>query len=435
MSNEKKRRRRGERADRRIQVTLTLGRRPDGKPDRKSFYGRSRAEAEALRDAYKRDLEDGMAASADEMTVERWVDIWYEKYQKPRINPLYEQGYCVNVKRLKAAFPDRLLKSVREADLQAALYAVADMSASTIDKYMSVIHNVFRRAKRNKLIRDDPSEDLFVPEGSEGTHRAIEKWESECILLHWSEHRAGLWAMLMLLCGLRRGEMMALDWSNVDLKNSRLRVAAAAVVNVNQTVINDQTKSPAGMRTLPICTPLFDALSAIPPEQRNGLVCVSAGEKQLSQSGFRRGWDGFNLAMQRILNGEDPKQQGRRESLDKKIERAKAAGREYIVFSVRAHDLRHTFATALYDAGVPVKAAQYYLGHADIRMTLDLYTHLSAEKEKRAQSQMKGYLDSWLPNSDNRRSPMQISGFDLTQVVKTWSSPDYDDGKPLEIKG
>jgi hypothetical protein len=99
-----------------------------------------------------------------------------------------------------------------------------------------------------------------------------------------------------------------------------LRVAAAAVVNVNQTVINDQTKSPAGMRTLPICTPLFDALSAIPPEQRNGLVCVSAGEKQLSQSGFRRGWDGFNLAMQRILNGEDPKQQGRRESLDKKIE-------------------------------------------------------------------------------------------------------------------
>ena len=66
------------------------------------------------------------------------------------------------------------------------------------------------------------------------------------------------------------------------------------------------------------------------------------------------------------------------------------------LFSFTAHDLRHTYATALYDAGVPVKAAQYFLGHADIRVTLDLYTHLSKERESASRNQMVEYLDSWI---------------------------------------
>ena len=70
--------------------------------------------------------------------------------------------------------------------------------------------------------------------------------------------------------------------------------------------------------------------------------------------------------------------------------------KERKVFSFTAHDLRHTYATALYDAGVPVKAAQYFLGHADIRITLELYTHLSKERESASRLQMVKYLDKWL---------------------------------------
>lgn len=433
MSAEKKRRRRGERADKRIQVTLTLGRRPDGKPDRKSFYGRTRAEAEALRDAYKRDLEDGMAADAGEITVEAWVDTWYAKYQKPRIDPAYEAGYLVHVKRLKNALGKRPIAGIREADLQAALFEIADMSNSSIEKYHSVIAHVFRRAQRNKLIRDNPAEDLIIPDGTEGSHRALEKWETDCILTNWHLHRTGLWAMLMLLCGLRRGEMMALDWSSVDMGARYLTVCASAVVESNQTRIDDDTKTDAGMRILPICKPLYTALSAVPEADRVGLVCRSAAGKQMSDSAFRRGWAGFNLAMQRVLNGEDVNQAGRRVTLASKIEKAEDEGRTYILFSVRAHDLRHTFATALYDAGVPVKAAQYYLGHADIRMTLDLYTHLSKEREKRARSQMTGYLDAWL--EDMQKSPRKLlfGDLEMSRVVKTWSDGNASSGELIDI--
>ena len=99
----------------------------------------------------------------------------------------------------------------------------------------------------------------------------------------------------------------------------------------------------------------------------------------------------WRIMLERILNGEPPTQRGRRTD----IERRKAAREKQLPpkerkqFSFTAHDLRHTYATALYDAGVPVKAAQYFLGHADIRVTLDLYTHLSKEREAASHASAK----------------------------------------------
>lgn len=394
MADEKKRKRRGERDDGRILVTLVVGRDDNGKIIRKYFYGRSRKEAEKKRDEYKRMQEMGLSADADDMTLNDWIDEWLRRY-KQDVNPNYVNNFMVQVNRLRAALGGRLIRSIREADLQGALYALKGMSSSSIDKYHTVIRQVFMRAKRNKIIPDDPAEDLTVPEGTVGTHRALEKWESEVILLHWSEHRSGLWAMLMLLCGLRRGEMIALDWSNVDMENRQIRVCEAAVVQTNQTQVVDRTKTTAGMRVLPICWQLYAALDSVPVADRVGRVCVSAKGEQLSESAFSRGWNGFNLAMTRILNGEPVLQPGRRTDLEKKRISDEIAAGTRKVFDVRAHDLRHTFATALYDAGVSVKAAQYYLGHADIRMTLELYTHLSKERENAERSQLVGFLDGW----------------------------------------
>lgn len=391
-----KRKRRGERTDGRIQVALAIGRKPNGKPKMKSFYGRTRAEAEAKRDAYKRDIEDGIDTGKDEMTVRDWVDFWYEKYQKPRMKPEYAETYIIYVNRLKKAIGEKKIKAVRESDLQSELNSVSDMSESTIDKYAAVIKKVFYKAKKNKILRDNPAEDLDVPSGTKGTHRALERWETDCILQNWREHRAGLWAMLMLLCGLRRSEMIALRWENVDLVSRKLKVCEVAVVRKNQTVVAERAKSEAGIRTLPICAPLLSALKSVPEAKRSGFVCVSAKGERLTQSAYDRGWDGFCSAMRHVLNGETVKQQGKKDDIEKKIAEAKEQNKEYILFSVLAHDLRHTFATALFDADVPAKAAQYYLGHADIRITLELYTHLSKERDKREQSRMTEYLDAWL---------------------------------------
>jgi len=393
-NDSRRRKRRGERADGRILVTLVIGYQPDGKPKRKYFYGRSRQEAERKRNEYVRLQEQGFTADADSMTVNDWIDEWLRRY-KSRLEAAYAVSFGYHVNRLRDALGDRLIRGVVEADLQESLDSIADMSASTITKYHSVICQVFSTARRNKIIRDDPSEYLDVPDGYAGSHRALERWEIDTIMANWDKHRAGLWAMLMLLCGLRRSEMIALDWRNVDLEHRQLHVREAAVVLKNQTYVKDRAKSPAGIRSLPISDPLYAALCAVPPERRVGQVCLSVQGKRLTESGFNRGWHGFCLAMQRICNGEDLDQRGRRKRLETRIAEAEAKGRQYVLFRVRSHDLRHTFATALFEAGVEPKAAQYYLGHSSIKMTLDLYTHLTKEYENRKRSELTGFLDEW----------------------------------------
>lgn len=404
MEEKKTRKKRGERKDGLIQVTYTDGYREDGKPNRISFYGKTRTEAERKREEYK--SRGSHRLSGDDITVAEWVRQFKAIYRS-KVNPAYLNIDDVPYNRLCEAVGDMVLSSVREADLQNALNQVAGMSESTIDKYQQAIKRVFLRAVKNNLIASSPATDLIIPEGTKGTHRALDRWETDCIIQNWQKHRAGIWAMLMLLAGLRRGEMMGLRWENVNMERRTITVCEVAVVNKSATKIEARAKSAAGIRVLPICKPLLDALDHTPPEKRHGLICVSSKGLQLTESSFFRGWDGFNTAMQRFLNGEPLVQAGKRKSLEKKIEEAEERGEAYILFNVRAHDLRHTFATALFEAGIPAKAAQYYLGHADIRMTLELYTHLSQEKEKATNSQLTGFLDGWLKLSppDEKKGP------------------------------
>lgn len=389
-----KRKRKGERPDGLIQVSLQIGYKPDGRPDRKYFYGHSRAEAERKRDEYRASALVGAKFSKD-ITVSEWVSIFKQTY-RTRVNGAYLKMDDVPYNRLVKKLGKLRVADVTEVDLQKALNELAGMSYSTVDKYRQAMRRVFERARKNKIISENPADGLILPQFEKGSHRALERWEIEHILANWNTgaSHAGIWVLLMLLCGLRRGEMMALRWENVNLTARTLTVCEVAVIQSNRTIIEQRAKTDAGLRTIPICQALYAALMSYPESERNGLVCLSAKRKLLTESAVSRGLETFCKVMERILNGEPPTQRGRRTDIERKQATKKEPDRK--LFSFTAHDLRHTYATALYDAGVPVKAAQYFLGHADIRVTLDLYTHLSKERESASRNQMVEYLDSWI---------------------------------------
>jgi integrase len=389
----KKRKRKGERKDKRIQITYTDGVRPDGHPNRISFYGRTRTEALEKRERYKREKEQGLAHGERATTVNDWIARWQEAYS------VNVSDYAPYINRLKKDLGKKPIRSVSEADLVQSLSAYAGMSSSSALKYRMILKQIFHKAKKNQLIPEDPAEDLPLPDDvTTGTHRALAPWESECILNNWSVYHAGRWAMLMLLCGLRRGEMVALDWDAIDLESRKLTVKASASMRGSVTTVKDRTKTKAGARILPICEPLYQMLVQVPPEERTGPVCRSAKGERITQSSVDRCWKTYCNMMTRILNGEEPDQRGRRRDCvgDKYRSSSDDDGGERIVFSCLPHDLRHTYATALYDAGVDIKSAQYYLGHDDVNMTINLYTHLSKIKENEARSSLVNYLDKWL---------------------------------------
>lgn len=385
------RKRRGQRPDGYIQVSATVGRDKDGKNIRKYFFGRTRAEAEAKRARFIAELESGLRMDAATMLLSEWVDRWMSTYG------INKADYSPYINRLKADLGKHPIREIYELHLRKTLEeAYGGKSTSAATKYRMIIKQVFAKAKVNRIIQHDPADKLDLPKTTTGSHRALERWESELIMANWRVHRAGRWAMIMLLTGLRRGEMVALDWDAINLEKRTLTVSASAKFSGAEVIIKSGAKTIAGQRTLPICDPLYAMLADTPEDIRQGPACTIKGGRRITQAGISRGWKTYCRMLTRVANGEKPDQQGRRNDLKKKADVAPEPKKEKVLFSCTPHDLRHTFATALYTAGVDIKSAQYYLGHADVAMTINLYTHLSVERENQSRSALTDYLDKWL---------------------------------------
>lgn len=403
MSPEAKKKK-GQRKDGLIQRSLVIGRKQDGKLDRKYFYGKTAKEAEQKKEEFKARMKSGLDVVYDDITVSEWIDIWYQTYvlnarRKKPLSASTKAGYTSRIKQLKNAIGIMKMRDVRERHLQEALYNVNGKSKDAAAKYAGFVRRVFKKAKTNQVIANNPAEALDTPPGEKGHHRALQRWEVDFILQNWQVHRCGIWAITMILTGMRRGELVAQDWENIDMTNKRMSVTNSAEIDETLHFVDGPTKSEAGVRVLPICNMLFDALETIPAEKRIGKLCLNSSGKPVSPTAFRKGWLSFRRAMWRLYHGEKTNQQGRRTDIEQKklTPGATISKKEKApAFDWRTHDMRYTFATAMYDAGVPVKAAQYYMGHADIRLTLNLYTQLSAEKERESNAQLVSFLDTWL---------------------------------------
>lgn len=371
MSEPRKRKRKGERPDGRIQVTLTIGIDESGKPIRKSFYGSTRKEAEAKRNAYTDDVKAGLNPLHEDITLEDWIDQWIKLYD---IDMTWKQHYA---NRLKRDLGKVKLRDITEAHLYQSLHdGYNGKSTGAASAYRNFMRNLFRKAVKNHLITENPSDELDLPKTSANSHRALEQWEIDCLLKHHRLAYGGMLALFMLLTGTRRGECLALNWdTSIDMEHRLFHIHSIVdyYSDYEEAVVVNRTKTKAGVRSIPMCQALFDLLNEIPPHERHGLLFSTDG-KPINYPQFRVLWKQFLDAINNQLL-------------------SKAHG-QTLKFSCTPHDLRHTYATLLYDAGVDVKTAQSYLGHSSSKMTMELYTHLSKSRKNHSEELLLNYLNS-----------------------------------------
>lgn len=356
--------------DGRKRIRLDIGTDADGKRIRKAFTGRTLAECRAKRDAFLA-AQNASAAAAKPQTVTAWATTWRAVYGS---SAGYSQTRTVeiDVRRLCDHLGGMRLDAVQQVHIQAYAQSVAGYAKSTVQKIKATTNRIFAAAVANGYIARNPCDGVKWQHAGEGTHRFLEPWEIQTITAHWQDHHAGLWAMLMLYAGLRRGEALALRWDDID----------GGVIHVKQGVhfednapVTGAPKTPAAVRDVPLFAPIREALATVP--RTCAFVCTGAEGKPVTSSAWARGWVAFNHAMER------------------------AAGQQ---FSVRAHDLRHTFASMLYDAGVDIKTAQKLLGHASPEITMQIYTHLSDAREASSIGKMEAYL-SGMGHEMGHKSP------------------------------
>ena len=190
----------------------------------------------------------------------------------------------------------------------------------------------------------------------------------------------------MMLSGLRRGELAALTWDDVDLEGRTISVNKVIEYDPNGVPsLRHMTKSAAGMRVVDIPQRLADYMAQMP---RDGtLVISSAHGEVMTESAWAKLWRSY----MRELN----RKYGQRTAAD--LERMKSGKPgpktlDMTIPPITMHWLRHTFCTLLYLAGVDVVQACAQMGHADVSTTLRIYTHLDQVHKRRSVDKLDAYL-------------------------------------------
>jgi integrase len=301
-------------------------------------------------------LERGEGSSG--LTVDQWFRQWKATYKDPLgITPkslgLYAEKYNGYIRPAIGAMP---LAEVRDLDLQAILNTQAGKSYSHVSKLRMVMQELFRQARRSRLILYDPAEGLQLPDCVRGSHRSITPEEREHILAVAEDHPAGLWVRTILYSGLRPGEAAALTWADVDFDRNEIHVTKA--VESGSGAIK-APKTPAGVRDVPMRRELRELLWAARGEPA-APVFPNAKGRFRNASSARRLWDSFAKALDLHMGAE--------------VENGVIV-RHAIAPDLTPYCLRHTFCTDLQRAGVPINVAKELMGHANISVTANIYTH------------------------------------------------------------
>jgi integrase len=249
------------------------------------------------------------------------------------------------------------------SDVKKAYNSLAGYSYSYVSMYTQLIKAMFAAAVADRILLSSPCLSIKPLKAEAGTHRAIEEGERRLILQ--SGHRFTPAVMVMLYAGLRRGEVLALNVDrDVDFNAMTITVREAVRFDNNAPIISDP-KTEAGKRTIP----LLDVLAAV-LRPIHCLVAPSSTGGLMSETSVKKAWSSY-LVHLRTLGADQP-------------------------VRIRMHDLRHSFCTMLYDAGIDIKTAMKWMGHADQTMTLRIYTHLTAEKEAAAANKLRHAVNDHL---------------------------------------
>lgn len=296
---------------------------------RKYFYGKTKAEVLRKLAAFKDQREKGSLFSdvADAWDTEHREAVTYSGHQ----------AYSVAYRSAVSHFGDMPIKDItaKDIDLYIKRIAAQGYAKRTVQIHLTLFNLIFKYAMLRGECEYNPASVVSIPRGLKTTKRELPTSADIDIIKNSIDAPFGLFAYFILYTGLRRGEALALTYDDIDFDKKLIKVSRSLSWPVNAPVIKEP-KTEAGNRTVILLDVLADKLP-------RGKGYVFGGEKPMTQSTFVRAWERY----------------------------VKATG---ITFT--PHQLRHLYATILYEANIDEKLAQELMGHSSITVTRAVYTHI-----------------------------------------------------------
>ncbi len=343
---------------------------------RRTLYGRTRAETAAKLAKALANREDGFISDAGNLKVGEYLERWLKDSVEGNVGHRTLSNYQLQVRRhIVPALGGIKLKTLSPAHVQGFYRQKLDagLSHASVRYVHAVLHRALKQALRWGLVSHNATEAVDIPQLAREEVTALSPEQARSFLEAARGDRYECMYVVAVTAGLRRGEILGLRWADVDLEAATLRVARQLQRMRDRSGLRFATPKGGKGRTISLPPRAVEALRAHRARQ---------AEERLRAGSLYR--DGNLVFATQVGTPLEPSNIDRRSF--------KPLLREAGLPDVRFHDLRHTCATLLLSRGVNPKFVQELLGHADVGLTLNTYSHYIPSMGDQTALAMEGAL-------------------------------------------
>ncbi len=340
-----------------------MKKRPDGRwqkvktinGEKVTFYSRADTERKAIKD-----IENQMLEYTEKQRIKHSfkyiAELWNEEYRE-RISDI---NYRKNTKAAYECILDyfegyKNIKDITAVEINIFISKLISKQyfKKTVANYKCILNMIFQYALLNGYIIYNPVRDIRLPNNLPKTPRKLPTDEE---IKEIDKHYTGFDFLpyFLLYTGLRLSEALALSFEDIDLKNNTITVSKHMLFNNNKPIIENRTKTENSKRVVV----LLDRVKEKMP-QKKGLIFGNENGTPYTKIQLQRRWEKYQ--------------------------------KSYGV-TVTAHQLRHAYATMLFEAGVDLKDAQELMGHSDINLTRQIYTHIRDKRKDETVEKLNNFL-------------------------------------------
>ena len=314
---------------------------------------------------------------AENPLVWQYAQTWYKLYT-PRLSDSRKSDYAIAINRhICPIIGARHMLDVTPGDIADVMLACADLSRSSQDKIVCALKKIFAAGEKAGVVRANPCVDLRAGGKRAAEKEALTRQQMRTLEDAVAGTRIYPFVMIGLYAGLRREEILGLQWDCVHLDGAAPYISVRRALRWvhNQPVVSDELKSAAARRDVPIPPMLVGCLADQQRTATGDYVISSSDGQPWSMTAYRNAW---RYITRRQTGTAKRTEHGETVIREKKLGETVRNSRVRITidFAVTPHILRHTYITNLILSGANVKVVQYLAGHSKVETTLNIYTHL-----------------------------------------------------------
>ena len=357
---------------------------------RYTIYGTDLKEVQRkLRDA-KYEMDHGVYARPDRLTVDSWYKTWLKEYRENVVRETTIIGNEKCYKHVKPEIGHMKLQAVRPEHIQRILNKMKreGYSSGYIENTRQTMNMIFHQAAMNGIIIINPVEKSILPkvesEERNPRRRALTEQEQKAFL-ECAAKRKPFYADIFYVgffTGMRIGEINGLEWRDIDFEKMEIHVNGTMIKIAGKDYYKGPVKTGESKRTIPMLPEIAKRLRRHKVEQAK--LRMMLGDKWQPVKGLEHlvfttmfGKPLMTLSVGRYIDSTV--------NAVNRAEEKKAAAehrKPELMETFCPHAMRHTFATRALERGIPPKVVQSYLGHSTIDVTMNIYTHVTAELER-----------------------------------------------------